>query len=124
MKVIATLFAAATILVFAPACSKKLYGFKKGQEYTEEGTQMLFHITGYDHEFAREMTIVKTRYRIVEVGKDYIVANMLSRLVVLEDSGEVVIDEGKAEQGHDEYNNRIAGDENLIRNAGWWKLGD
>ena len=124
MKVIATLFAAATILVFAPACSKKLYGFKKGQEYTEEHSHHA-HWEGFDKndEDAKKTAAVKKRWRIVEVGDDYVVANRMSNYVVAIHSGRVLLDLGEAKQGDKDYNIRLITG-SLRSKAENWKLVD
>lgn len=124
MKLLACLIASASVLAFTPACSKKLYGFKKGQEYTYEGMQHA-HWEGVDKsdEDANKNASFKKRWRIVEVGDDYVVANRVSNYVVAIDSGRVLIDVGEAKHGDRDYNVRLITD-SLRHKAEYWKLVD
>lgn len=124
MRLIACLIASVSVLAFTPACSKKLYGFKKGQEYTYEGLHHA-HWEGVDKndEDAMKEASFKKRWRIVEVGDDYVVANRMSNYVVAIHSGRVLLDLGEAKQGDKDYNIRLITG-SLRSKAENWKLVD
>ena len=127
MRILACLIASASILTLTPACSKKLYGFKKGQKYTEEYSHHAhweeehYHGLNVASEDRQKEAIIKKRWQVVEVGDDYIVVNRLSSYIVMEHSGEVYVDLGKAKKGDLEYNVRLV-DSSVETMAEIWRL--